>query len=325
MKPIPLAIQTLYADLAQQAHTASVNAGSIYTQMVKGHAYLYVRRSVGVVRRDVFLGRADDPEIQKKAQAARAEMRQAAERRKIVVSLRSLGLPAPNTELGRVLDVLADAGLFHHAVLVGTAAYQSYAPIVGRTLPSAALMTGDADLATASLVLASDREETLERILQRADKTFLGLPGLDRKGFPSRFRSASGFLVDLLTPKLRRGDRAAMPLKRLGASATPLQHLAWLIKDPVQAVALHGAGIPIRIPAPARYGVHKLIIAQKRTAENVKRKKDLMQAASLMEVLSETDPWAWQDAVDDASVQGKTGWEMPIKRSLSEIAASRNS
>ena len=149
-------------------------------------------------------------------------------------------------------------------------------------------MTQDADLATASLALAGDDgEETLETILKRADKTFAGLPGLDRKAFPSRFRSASGFLVDLLTPKLRRNDKSPMPLKRLGAGAIPLQHLAWLIEEPVQAVALHGPGIPIRVPAPARYGVHKLIIAQKRAAENVKRQKDLMQAKSLMEALAE--------------------------------------
>jgi hypothetical protein len=324
MKQIPLAIQTVYADLVQQAHAAPKHEGSVYTQTVKGNDYLYVRRTVGAVRRDVFLGRADDPEVQSKATAAKSEMTRIAERRNIVSSLRSFGLPAPTTELGRVLDALADAGLFKTAVLVGTAAYQCYSPIVGAVLPSAALMTQDADLATASLALAGDDgEETLETILMRADKTFAGLPGLDRKALPSHFRSASGFLVDLLTPKLRRNDKNPMPLKRLVAGAVPLQHLAWLIEDPVQAVALHGPGIPIRVPAPARYGVHKLIIAQKRAAENVKRRKDLMQAKSLMEALAESDPWAWKDAIDDASAQGKAGWAEPIKRSLKELSAAR--
>ena len=63
----------------------------------------------------------------------------------------------------------------------------------------------------------------------------------------------------------------------------------------------------------------KLIIAQKRTAENVKRQKDLMQAKSLMEALAESDPWAWKDAINDASAQGKAGWAEPIKRSLKEL------
>ncbi len=322
MKQIPLTLQTLYADLVQQAHAAPAEAGSVYTQTAKGIDYLYVRTTVGTSRRDRFLGRSDDPEVQKRAAAARSEAKRVAERRNTVRILRGQDVPAPTTELGRVLDALADAGLFKTAVLVGTAAYQCYSPLVGAVLPSAALMTQDADLATASLALAGDDgEETLDTILKRADKTFAGLPGLDRKALPSRFRSASGFLVDLLTPKLRRNDKNPMPLKHLCAGAIPLQHLAWLIENPVQAVALHGAGAPIRVPAPARYGVHKLIVAQKRAAENVKRQKDLMQAKSLMEALAESDPWAWKDAIDDASAQGKAGWAEPIKRSLKELAA----
>lgn len=321
MQPIPLTLQTLYADLVQQAHTSSGEAGTVYTQTVKGIEYLYARTTVGATRRDRFLGRADDPEAQARAEAARAEAKRATERRRTVRILRNEGLPAPPTELGRVLDALADAGLFKEAVLVGAAAYQCYSAIVGMMLPSAALMTQDADLATASLALAAkEDDETLETVLRRADKTFRSIPGLDRRALPSHFRNASGFLVDLLTPKLRRDDKNPMPLKNLRAGAAPLQHLAWLIEEPVQAVALHSAGVPIRVPAPARYGVHKLIIAQKRDPGNVKRNKDLMQAKSLMEALAATDPWAWDDAVEDASARGKSGWAAPIARSLKQLA-----
>ncbi len=325
MEPISLTLQTLYADLVQQAHAVGPVGGSVYTQTIKGIDYLYVSATVGERRRHRFLGRADDPEAQARATEARSEARRGSDRRKTVSILRGQGLPAPTTELGRVLDACADAGLFKTAVLVGTAAYQCYSPIVGTRLPAGALMTQDADLATASLALAADEsEETLETILRRADKTFTSLPGLDRKALPWRFRSASGFMVDLLTPKLRRNDRTPMPLKQLGAGAAPLQHLAWLIEIPVQAVALHGAGIPVTVPAPARYGVHKLIIAQKRDAQNVKRQKDLTQARSLMEALAERDPWAWKDALDDASARGKSGWAAPIARSLKELAARKS-
>ena len=180
----------------------------MYTQTAKGIDYLYVRTTVGTSRRDRFLGRSDDPDVQKRAAAARSEAKRVAERRNTVRILRGQGVPAPTAELGRVLDALADAGLFKTAVLVGTAAYQCYSPLVGAVLPSAALMTQDADLATASLALAGDDgEETLDTILKRADKTFVGLPGLDRKALPLRFRSASATLVDLLTPKLRRNDK----------------------------------------------------------------------------------------------------------------------
>ncbi len=324
MKPIPLTLQTLYADLVQQAHNAPALAGSIYTQTVKGHDYLYVRKSVGAVRRDHFLGRADDPEAQAKAAGAKSAMQRIAERRKTVQMLRAQGLPGPTTELGRVLDVLADAGLFKEAVLVGTAAYQCYSPIVGMMLPSAALMTQDADLATTSLALAADDgDETLETILRRADKSFTAVLGLDARRPPSRFRSANGFLVDLLTPQRRRTDTNPMPLKRLGAGAVPVQHLDWLIEAPVQAVALHGPGVPVRIPAPARYAVHKLIVAQKRS-DIVKRRKDLLQAGALVEALRTTDPWALADAIGDARSRGRDGWQRPIDRSLKELKITLN-
>jgi hypothetical protein len=320
MKRIPLTLQTLYADLVQQAHSAPREAGSVYRQTVKGIAYFYARATVGETRRDRFLGRADDPAVQERAAAARAEGQRAAERRNTVRILRSQGVPAPSAELGRVLDALADEGLFSQAVLVGTAAYQCYAPIVGFELPSAALMTQDADLATASLAIqADDAETSLETILKRADKTFRAIPGLDRRALPSHFRSASGFLVDVLTPQLRRTDTNPMPLPRLAAGAAPLQHLGWLIDGPVAAAALHGAGVPIRVPAPARYAAHKLIVAQKRRINPAKRQKDLLQAKALMEALKESDPWAMTDAIGDAASRGRDGWRRPIERSLREL------
>lgn len=320
METIPLSVRTLYADLVQQVHAGSPDFGSVYTQTIKGAAYLYANRTVGIARRHKFLGRADDPQAQARAAAIRAESRLVAERRRTVRILRSQGLPAPGTDLGRVLDVLADAGLFDEAVLVGTAAYQCYSPLVGRLLPSASLMTQDADIATPSLTLAAAGEaDSFETILKRADKTFRPVPGLDLRAPPARFRNASGFLVDLLAPKLRRSDERPLPLEQLGAAATPLQHLRWLLESPVQAVALHGAGVGIKVPMPARYAVHKLIIAQKREGASSKRAKDLVQAGALVDALRDSDPWALADALDDARSQGRDGWRRPLERSLREL------
>ncbi len=319
MKSIPLTVQTIYADLVQQAYSAPALTGSVYSQTVKGQDYLYARRSVGAVRRDVFLGRADSPAAKDKAAAAKDGARHISERRTIVQSLRSLGIPGPSPALGRVLDALADAGLFKDAVLVGTAAYQCYPPIVGAQLPSAALTTQDADIATASLALAADEGgETLETILKRADKSFEPVLGLNPRRPPSKFRNARGFLVDLLTPQLRRSDTNPMPLKNLAAGAVPLQHLGWLIETSVQAVALHGAGVPVRVPSPERYATHKLIVAQKRP-DAMKRRKDLMQAEALVVALQTSDPWALIDAVEDARGRGRDGWRRPIDRSLKEL------
>ena len=187
-------------------------------------------------------------------------------------------------------------------------------------LPSATLTTQDADLATASLAVSSDDAgETFETILKRADPTFSAIPGLKHNALPSSFRSASGFVVDLLTPQLRRDDPNPMPLLNLKAGAVPLQYLRWLIEGPVHAVALYGAGIAVRVPRPERFAIHKLILAQKRTGDRGKRQKDLLQAKALIEALFISDMWTLIDAYNDAAAQGAQGWKQPIERSLQEL------
>lgn len=321
MKAIPLNIQTLYADLQQQVETASPDEATVVATTVAGIRYLRLQRWVGASRTVEHLGRADDPEVLARAEAAGAEMRRRQERRELVSALRRL-IPGPTNALGRVLDTVAHAGLFRRgAVLVGTASYQCYPPLLGALLPSATVTTQDVDLATADLALDADvAGDSMLAILRRADASFAALPGLDPKAAPSRFRGRQGFVVDLLTPQRRRSDRDPMPLKALAADATPLQHLDWLIADPVAAVALHGSGVPVILPQPARFAVHKLILAQKRGAhEMAKSRKDLAQAAAMVEALQLNAPYQLEDALADARSRGREGWAKPLERSLAQI------
>lgn len=321
MEQLSPMLQTLFADLVQQVSNAQEKPGSVYEQTVKGTKYLYARRPVGAVRRDIYIGPASDPDVQQRAELIRLAQREAKARRQLVRSLRDNGVPVPTRALGSVLDVMSDAGLFDDAVLVGTAAYMCYSPIIGVALPAAILMTQDADLATASLAISGDAgSASMLEILKRADQTFSEVPGLSKAAPPSAFRSRQGFLVDLLTPQKRRTDRNPMPLDNLKAGATPLQHLDWLIEAPVKTVALHGAGIPVQVPQPARYAVHKLILAQKRgPSERLKRGKDLLQAKALYEALGIADPHALQDAMEDAAAKGVKGWKQPMVRSMKEL------
>lgn len=324
MQRIPLNIQTLYADLQQQVEMASRDEATVVATTIASIRYLRLQRWVGASRTIEHLGRADDPEVVARADAARAEMVRRQERRRLVSTLRRL-IPGPAATLGKVIDTVSHAGLFRRgAVLVGTAAYQCYPPLLGFVLPSATVMTQDADLATADLALGGEIEgDSMIAILQRADASFSALPGLDPKALPARFRNGESFVVDLLTPQRRRSDRNPMALKGLAAGAVPLQHLDWLIEEPVPAVALHGAGVAVSLPRPARYAVHKLILAQKRPAhEAAKSRKDLAQAAALIEGLRESAPFALEDALEEARAKGRDGWERPIERSLSQIAAA---
>lgn len=319
--PLSPSLQTLYADLVQQVLDRQAKAGSVYTQKNGGAAFLYARRTVGAIRIDDYLGPASDLSVIARAALIRQEQALARQRRKTVSALKRSGVPAPNLPLGRVLDVMSDAGLFDSGVLVGTAAYQCYSPLIGVALPSATLMTQDADFATAELAIAAnDGQATMLDILQRADASFRAVPGLKLKAPPASFRSADGFRVDMLTPIYRRSDANPMPLPKLAAGATPLQYLSWLIADAVPAVVLSGPGILIKVPSPARFAVHKLIIAQRRRPdERLKRQKDLLQAKALISALRETDPEPLKSALRSARARGKVGWSDPISQSLTEI------
>jgi hypothetical protein len=325
MDRIPLNIQTLYADLLQQLQAAS-RAGSIYIQTVSGIRYAYLRRQVGAKRIDDLLGREDDVAVAQEVDRIRIEAGLRKERRKLIAMLKRW-LPQPTQTLGRVVEVCSEAGLFRNgAVLVGTAAYISYPAIIGQALPAQSLGTQDVDVAAASLALESDafdedgRAMPFELILRQADPTFIGLPQLNRNMPPSRFRAANGFMVELLTQRRSLEEESPRPLKALSAGATPLQHMAWLIARPIEAICLHGAGSLVSIPTPSRYAVHKLIISQKRDpGSTVKAAKDLLQAKALIEALHVSAPFELDDALVDARSQGKDSWAEPIDRALATL------
>lgn len=312
-------VQTLYADLVQQVETAPV-AGTVYQRTRDGIVYHYAKVPVGTERIDRFIGKAGDPIADAEATAMAQGMALAKGRRRTVSMLKSARLAGPDRSLGAALDAIAYAGLFRNgAVLVGTAAYLISEPLVGCRLPAPLLMTGDLDLATANIALAADPPEPMEAILRRADPTYAAVMQLDPRRPAARFRNTQGYLIDLLTPTRRRGERP-VPLKGLGAGAEPLQHLRWLIERPVSAAALWGAGIAVRIPQPVRFAVHKLIVAQRRhTTDRIKRQKDLAQAKAMMSALERQDPFGLEDAIDDARAQGRS-WAQSLDRSLAEIA-----
>ena len=311
----------MFADLQQQVATTP-SAGSVYKVKRVGVEYLQAKISVAGRRYDVALGRADGPDVATRATLLRRGMVQSRQRRALVAMLKRGGLADPGAVVGATLDAIAYAGLFRGgAVLVGTVAYLMMEPHIGTRLTAPTLMTGDLDLATATLALSADPPTDMKSILGRADPTFEGVLQLDPRRPASRFRNATGFLVDLVTPVRHRDDENPVPLPALNAGAAPLQHLGWLIADPLETVALWGAGVAVRIPQPARFAVHKLILAQRRAGGNaVKRTKDLAQAKALIDALERHSPFALEDALADAREQGRVGWSDLIDRSLAEIA-----
>jgi len=299
---LDIAYQTLYAELAQRSlddsFTSEFSAeGRFVGVEVKGRKYWYfdTPKSEGAGQNRRYVGPGDDPEITKRVEAFKDLKTDAKGRRRLVSTLvREAYLPRPLPVAGQVVEELAKAGLFRlRGVLVGTVAYQCYSAVLGRRLDATAMQTGDADFAQfheISVAVGNSLPPILE-VLQQIDPTFRKVPSrLD--GRPSmQFVSRDKFKVEFLTPSRGADDQAGKPVSMPalgGAAAFPLRFLDYLIHQPIRAVLLHRAGVPVLVPAPERYAIHKLIVGSRRKDAGdgtTKSTKDRLQARSIIEAM----------------------------------------
>ena len=157
-----------------------------------------------------------------------------------------------------------------------------------------AMSTADADFAQfhSISVAVDDAMPPVLDTLRRVDPTFREIPHQSDGRYTTQFSTRSGYKVEFLTPN-RGGDEHGgkpTPMPALGgAAAQPLRFLDFLIYEPVRAVLLHGSGIPVNVPAPQRYAIHKLIVASRRRTDGdgtAKSRKDVLQATSIMQAMS---------------------------------------
>jgi hypothetical protein len=155
---------------------------------------------------------------------------------------------------------------------------------------------------------------------------------------------AAGYRVEFLTSNRGSEDYLDRPARMPalgGASADPLRFLDFLIRDPVRTVLLHKSGVPVIVPAPERYAMHKLIVASRRHADGQsgqKRDKDIRQATLLFEALLQTrrpsdvalvynEAWergqAWQEGIRAGAVmlsdQGRSSLLECLKAGSREV------
>ena len=103
--------------------------------------------------------------------------------------------------------------------------------------------------------------------------------------------ASDGFKVEFLTTKESAADNAAVHIERFSLYAQPLEYMDYLLDQAQSAVVLAGAGVPIMIPDPARFALHKLAVSQLRPSSfQTKALKDIEQASALLEVLLEDNP-----------------------------------
>jgi hypothetical protein len=299
---LDISYQTLYSELVQrcldESFTSEFSAdGRFVAVEVKNRKYWYfdTPNPEGGAQNRRYVGPVDDPEITKRVEAFKDLKADLKGRRRLVATLtREAYLPRPLLMSGQVVEELANAGFFRlRGVLIGTVAYQCYPGVLGRRLDAIAMQTGDADFAQFHeiSVAVGDSLPPILDVLHRVDQTFREIPSQTDGRVSTQFVSREKFKVEFLTPNRGPDDIAGKPVQMPalgGAAAFPLRFLDFLIRHPVRAVLLHGAGVPILIPSPERYAVHKLIVGSRRKEDRdtaSKAAKDRLQAKSIMEAM----------------------------------------
>lgn len=135
-------------------------------------------------------------------------------------------------------------------------------------------------------------------------------------GFVVNFKGDGGWItfqhpdliLEFLTPLRGRGASAPVPVPALGINAQRLRFLDLLAGDTIQ---VQFEEIPVRVPHPAAFALHKLIIAPRRKSEKMDRDRE--QAITVLHALVESGELS---AIRDRFCKLPVSWREPIRAAL---------
>jgi len=150
------------------------------------------------------------------------------------------------------------------------------------------------------MVAISQDARPLRDTILSADDALLEVPMLSPTAPSTSFKIRGGnFRVDLVIP-MRGKQGEAQHVAPIKSYAQPVRFLDYVLEGTQKAVLLNKAGVLVNIPNPARYALHKLVVAQRRPpAQASKSNKDRAQVAQIIECLLEQRPgdlWLALDA-----------------------------
>lgn len=302
--------------------------GSFVRKTVKGESYLYFQVSgPNGTTRQVYLGRKS-PALEAFVDRFReGRDRSAPDRegiRRLCAQLRVGGALTTDTASARVLAAMADIGVFRlGGVLVGTHAFIVLGNILGVAWEGRSLLTYDIDVAGErhlDIALPPIPSVDVPAALDALEMGFLPVPGLDPRSPSTSFKVRGDALrVDLLTPAARAGGKA-VSVPRFNAAAQPLPFLDYLIEGAEPAIVVGGDAVLVSVPDPARFALHKLIVAGERPASmESKAAKDVFQAARLSEMLCDERPGDILIAADAIARRGAS-WSRRLCAGMRRLA-----
>ena len=329
-RELPIAAQTAYAELFEMAQVAEAArspafvTGTIARKTIKGSKYAYLAfKEIDGSKREYYLG-PDGPAIaaieaarKSGAPALEAVARQAS-------AAVAQGCSATPPLHFRIVKRLADYQFFRAGgLLVGTHAFLALGNQLGVAWGDGT-RTLDLDFAhhgpggNVDVALPANLKVDTDDALHSLELGFLPALG-GAKGLATQYASQRepGLRIDFLTAKRRSDQPVGAP--DLGIALEPLKFMGYLMEESGQAVLLDREdAVVLNLPNPARYGLHKLLVAYERGAKNRKYDKDILQALALIEWHLARAPRALKGAWDDLASRGP-GW---IKRARHSLRAA---
>jgi hypothetical protein len=282
------ASQAKYQEIKQlarsQSRVLSGTPGTLKQRTQSGRQY-WVREHIRVD------GKKDDEYIGPAAASDAAKIKRLREEIALAkalaagsAQLRLFGYQRIDRKPAAVLEVLFNSSLFDAGLaVVGSHAYGALLNELGVLAPG--YRTQDIDLARAQpLALALADGSSLESLLKETGLGFVPVPGMPSHKPSASFKlpGSERLAVDLLVPGTRTGEVI----------------FDFLIDEPAASIALSpNQVIPIVVPSPERFLLHKLFSSQSRAgADRDKIRKDLQQTAVLAAALEEETPGRLNDA-----------------------------
>lgn len=329
-RELPVAAQSAYAELYEQAQVAEAMrspasvAGNIAWKTIKGRRYAYWSfKEIDGRKREYYLG-PEGPAVEaiERARAAGAPVRDSLARQ--AAAALAQGCTATPARHFRIVRRLGDYQFFRAGgLLVGTHAFLA----IGNQLGVAwgdGTRTIDLDFAhhgpggAVAVALPADLRVDAAQALDSLQMGFLPSLG-GSKGLASTFLSEreGDLRIDFMT-SLRRKE-GEVPAPELGVALVPLKFMDYLLERPGQGVLIDRAdACLVNLPDPARYGLHKLLVAHERGARHPKYRKDQLQTLALIEWHLEHAPELLRDAWTDLAGRG-AGWEQRARATLERM------
>lgn len=179
----------------------------------------------------------------------------------------------------KILKRMSEACLLHHMLLIGSWCTSFYKDYFNGADYAPIIRTRDIDFLVR-------RRYRFPKQVDLADL-------MADLGFEVGFTGNSGYMnleneeliLEFLVPEAGPTTDKPYPLPDLKFNAQPLRHLAMLWRDPI---AVETSGFEVKIPHPADYCLHKLIIFSRRKTAD-KKEKDLHSALQVLDALLEKE------------------------------------